>query len=265
MNNKFAFFILLILGSGSFFYVLSQQTDQEKWKQEEMENYLRKARVVSVRKSPQAGRTAPWRVLLDDGKKQRQGHFKHINRPRPAILANSYKYEIAAYELDKLLELNIVPPVVEREIEGTKGSLQLFLEGCIKEEQRKRRKLEPPDPESFQNSLEVVNIFENLVHEEECFDSGDILIHLEDWKVCRVDFDMAFSPVPELIPGCRISRCSKKLYEKLLVLDREHVKTKLKPYLNDEEIEALIQRKNIIIEKLQKLIKEKGEEAVLFS
>ena len=35
-------------------------------------------------------------------------------------------HEVAAYELDKILQLDMVPPSVERVIEGQKGALQLF-------------------------------------------------------------------------------------------------------------------------------------------
>jgi len=152
---------------------------------------------------------------------------------------------------------------VEREIQGLKGSLQLLIEGCINESVRKRRNIEPPEPKSFQNALEEINVFVNLVYNER-IDTDDILIHREDWKVWRVDFSEAFSPSPELIPGCEITRCSKKLYQNLLKLDNVVVKAKLKPYLNDQEIEALLTRKNIIVEHIKQLIKEKGEKSVLF-
>lgn len=266
MKNKKALAIVffICLGLGNWFHCQSQTVDKENLKQKEMENYLRTAKIISIDKDESAGRTAPWRINLDDGKVRRRGHFKHLNRPRPSFLADSYKYEIAAYELDKLLDLNIVPPVVKRKIEGTEGSLQLYLEDCINENERKRRNIEPPDSESFKNTLEVINVYENLVYDEDCFDSADTLIHISDWKVCRVDFSMAFSPTPELIPGCRITQCSKKFYQNLLKLDSEAVKAKLKSYLNEEEIEALLKRKNIIIEKIQQLIEEKGEESVLF-
>jgi hypothetical protein len=43
------------------------------------------------------------------------------------------------------------------------------------------------------------------------------------------------------------------------------IKAKLKQYLNDEEMSMLLKRKKLIIEKIKKLIEEKGEESVLFS
>ena len=266
MKNKktLAIVFFICLSFSNWFYCKSQTINQENLKRKEMENYLRTAKIISVEKDESKGRTAPWRIRLDDGKIKRQGHFKYVNRPRPSLLADSYKYDVAAYKLDKLLDLNIVPPLVEREIEGTKGSLQLFLKGIITENDRKMRKITPPDPEAFQNTLELINVFENLVYDEDCFDPEDTLINMENWKVWRVDFGMAFSPTPELMPSCKISRCSKKLYQNLIKLDNGAVKAALKPYLNDNEIEALLKRKNIIIEKIQQLIKKKGEKSVLF-
>ena len=258
-------FSICLISFGNWFFCKSQTANQENMKSKEMENYLRTADIVSIEKDESAGRTAPWRINLDDGKIARQGHFKHVNRLRPSLFpADSYKYDIAAYELDKLLDLNIVPPIVEREIEGTKGSLQLFLEGIITENERKMKNIDPPDLKVFKNNLEVINIFENLVYDEDCLDPDDNLINMEDWRVWRVDFSMAFSLTPELIPGCKITRCSKKLYKNLQKLESEAVKAKLNPYLNDEEIEALLKRKNVITDTIQQLIKEKGEASVLF-
>lgn len=265
MNNRKAlaiiFFILCIFGN--MYTCKSQIANQENSKQKEIENYLRTAKIVSTKISPEGGRTEPWEIALDDGKSQRKGFFKYIDRSRPGHLPDSYKYEIAAYELNKLLDLNIVPPVVEREIEGIKGSLQLYIEGR-KESDRKRRNIEPLDPKSFQNALEEINIFEILVYDE-CKDADDTLVHMEDWKIWRIDFSEAFNPSPELMSGCEITCCSKILFQNLLKLENAVVKAKLKPYLNKEEINALLKRKKIIIKKIKQLIDKKGEESILYS
>jgi len=237
-------------------------------KQKELEDYLRKAQVLPGKK--RAGRrTEAWLLSLTDGKTERRGFFRVTDRARPHPIPDSYKYDLAAYELNKLLDLNIVPPTIEREVEGRKGMLQLLVEGVITEEIRRNKNIETPDLKSYENSLEELTIFENLTYSDSyCAksDLGDILImHKENWKIWRVDFSEAFSPFSELLPECPIIRCSKKLYQNLMKLDDEAVKTKLSQYLNDEEISALLERKKIIIEKIKKLIEEKGEEAVLFS
>ena len=251
---------------GAWFYLESQEVSQEKAEQKEMENYLRTAKVVS--KTRAGGRGINWKVGLDDGNGVRYGFFKTIDRTRPTHIADSYKYGIAAYELNKLLNLNFVPPVVEREIDGQKGSLQIFITGALKESERRLRKIEPPDPEKFKKTLETVVVFENLVYcRSYCAERelDDVLIlENEDWKVWRVDFSESFSPAPKLIPGCEITCCSEKLFKRLLDIDNKTIEAKLKPYLNERELSMLLKRKKIIVKKIKKLIAEKGEKSALY-
>ena len=42
----------------------------------------------------------------------------------------AYKSEIAAYQLDRLLGLDMVPPTVERRVGSDLASVQLWVEGC---------------------------------------------------------------------------------------------------------------------------------------
>ena len=231
-----------------------QPAEEDIFQKNEMEHYLLIAKIVAVRKNFIGGKTGPWLISLNDGKVARRGLFKHIRRPRPAPLPDSYQYEMAAYELDKLLDFNLVPPVVERVIEGRKGSLQLFLEGCITERDRKRMNLAPPDAKSFQNSLDELRIFENLVFNK-CANTEDTYINKKTWKVCRVDFSEAFAPSSDLLPDCEISDGSEKIFRNLQGLDPEAVRAKLSPYLNGEEIKALLDRKDKIIEKIRGLQK----------
>jgi hypothetical protein len=237
-------------------------------KQKELEDYLRKAKVCPG-KQRVGRRTEAWLLCLTDGKVERRGFFRLTNRLRPHHIPDSYKYDIAAYELNKLLDLNIVPPTVEREVEGRKGSLALLIEKAITEETRRNNNIEPPDLESYKNSLEELTIFENLTYSASYCAKRDLpdilIIRTEDWKIWRVDFSEAFEPLPNLIPECHITRCSKRLYQNLQKLHNDDIKSKLSFYLNDEEISALLERKKIIIEKIKKLIEEQGEEAVLFS
>ncbi len=178
-------------------------------------------------------------------------------------MADSYKYDIAAYELTKLLGMELIPPVVEREIGGRQGTLQILLENCIRERDRRRKKLDPPDAKAFKNALEELKVFVNLVYDD-CYNLDDIYIHLEDWRVCRVDFSEAFSPALELLPDCNITGCSRKLYKGPIDLDEEEVRETLGRYLSEEEIASCLVRKNLILEKINALIVEKGEENVLF-
>ncbi len=242
--------------------------NQENIKIEKMEKYLKTVTIGPNWRSVGA-RTEAYIVNLNDGKIKRGGFLKFTNRSRPHNLPDSYKYAIAAYELNKLLDLNIVPPIVEREIEDRKASLQILIKNALTEDMRQVKKTEAPDHKSFSNTLKDVNVFDNLTYSSSlCEYKGqlsDILIeHKKDWKVWRIDLSQAFGPYSELIPNCEITRCSRKLYQNLLKLDDKIINSKLSKYINKEEMKALLKRKKIIIETIKKLIKEKGEEAVLF-
>jgi hypothetical protein len=55
---------------------------------------------------------------------------KHLPPGRKSGFWESYKSEIAAYRLDRVRGLDMVPPTVERSVEGESGSLQLWVENC---------------------------------------------------------------------------------------------------------------------------------------
>ncbi len=262
MRNRAILFCLV------FLFFLSQGIwgglyyTQEEQDLKELEEYLRTAKVTSIEIKESEGRTAPWEVSLDDGKIQRRGRFKHIRRSRPHILPDSYHYEIAAYELTKLLGIQIIPPVIEREINDMMGSLQMYVEGCFRLSNKNKADLIPPEDAKFGYSLEELAVLENLSY---CVrNDKDILVHEKTWHVCRVDFSEAFEPKMNLIPSSEITRCSRKFFKGLTNLNNDNVRSKLKDHLNDDEIKALLKRKCLVLEKLNDLIEEKGEDEVLF-
>jgi hypothetical protein len=229
----------------------------------DIEVYLKTAPIVTVQKDATTGRTAPWKITLDDGKIRRQAIFKRINVPWPHPMVDSYKYELAAYELSKSLGLDIVPPTVEREIEGIKGSLQYFVPDCMSETDRERLRLQPPDLKAFLGKLDEIKVFEALLRET-CLDKDDTLIQQPGWKVYRVDFAEAFAPVAGLAADCPVNRCPRRLFERLQKTTHQVIDGWLKAYLNAGEIEALCERKKKIVARLDGLMAKEGDKNVLY-
>ncbi|MBM3294654.1 MAG: hypothetical protein FJY82_09020 [Candidatus Aminicenantes bacterium] len=233
------------------------------WDIRKMESTLKTARIVEIRKDLEPGRTLPWRVFLDEGKTRIRTLFKYKHRPRPLALADSYKYDLAGYALSRLLNLDIVPPTVEREVSGTPGALQWYLEGFISERDRLRTGLQPPNPGSFRDRLDEIKVFEVLANDK-CQDIDDTLIHKESWRICRVDFSEAFAPSTALDEGCSIERCSRYLYDRLETTSRSTLAARLRSYLDPSELDALWGRWTSVISRLHALIREKGERAVIY-
>lgn len=263
MKNKFLIFsaaLILACSVGicqkSGEILLESQMDQ-------LENYLATADIVTVDKEVESGRTGGWDVVLEKDGVRRRARFKHVHKYRPHFLADSYQYEIAAYTLSRKLGLTIIPPLVSRQIDGIDGSLQIFVENCVRESDFRQRDQAPLDAERFEQSKAIVNIFEFLAGDE-CHDDEDTLIQSESWKICRIDFSEAFDPEKSMGPECKISGCSRHLYMRLKDLTKDSLVDWLAVYLNQNEMDSLWNRRNQIILRLDELIKTIGEEKVLF-
>jgi hypothetical protein len=216
----------------------------------DLEAFLRTARVGTIIRGAPQGRTDPWTIVLIDGETSRKAVFKYINRSRPAAIPHSYKYELAAHALCRLLGLDIVPPIVEREIEGVKGSLQIFVDGAITEADRRREGRESPDAAAFANRMDLIRIFALLVNDA-CENPEDTLIDLPTGRIYRVDFAEAFGPESELRPRCPLLRVPEDIIKKLRTLDDGVLKKELSRFLNGKELSALIERKSRLIRLLE--------------
>jgi len=239
------------------------QATPPDWTAQDIEAYLNAAQIVAVEKDVETGRSMPWRVTLDNGTTRAHALFKYIDRPNLLPTRHSYRFELAAYALSRLVALEIVPPVVKRTVEDTIGALQWYLEACRSERDRERLKEEPPDLAAFLDRLDDVQVFEALVGDE-CGDKDDTLIHQDTWKICRVDFSGAFRPEADLPRGCILRRCSRELLERLEALSLDELKVHLSSFLSDAEIGALNGRRALIVDIFRNLIREKGEAAVIF-
>jgi hypothetical protein len=239
------------------------QTEEGPKTPGEIEKYLRTSTPLFV--IPAGGRTEPWKVRMDFRGIKRWAQFKYMDRARPSPIPDSYRYELAAYELNKYLDLGLVPPVVERTINNYTGSLQIFVEDAFPETTRKTQGIKLSDPKAFDQVMTDLRVFINLVSDS-CGDERDrdILIQRRTEKISAVSFSRAFAPNDDTIPGCEIERCSRSLYGKLLTWDQPKVKTLLDPYLNGEEMRALHARVGAILSMIKKQIGTRGESAVLF-
>jgi hypothetical protein len=231
---------------------------------EEIEAFLRGAAPLFVIPGP-AGRTDPWRVRLGREGVERWAQFKYIDRPRPAAIPDSYRYELAAYALARHLGLDLVPPVVERGINETLGSLQIFVDDAVRESEIKRRDVALADPEAHDRALADLRVFINLVADRcDAERDRDILVQRGTGKVFAVDFSRAFEPRTGMAPGCDIARCSRALYEKVRRWDRDAVALLVDAYLDEEELAALHARADAVLAAIRDIIRQKGESAVLF-
>ncbi len=146
--------LLLLLVLGFVPAVVAAQSFPPLWPDaEEIEAFLKDAKVVD-RKPLGTGITKPDKVTLELNGKTGYAIFKKINKKH-----DNWRYEIAAYELDKLFNLGMVPPTVERRIGGRKGDLQHWVTGTT----MKSFEETPRDLEAWRQQVSVMWLFDDLI------------------------------------------------------------------------------------------------------
>src|SRR4030043_1629566 len=112
---------ILLLFFISVIPVRAQFTAEEIAQRPFWEEFLKTAEIVRFEEIGE-GFTKPCKLYLQKADVQSKACWKNPRGLRDGFL-EGWQYEIAAYELDKLIGLNIVPPAVEREFNGKPGAL----------------------------------------------------------------------------------------------------------------------------------------------
>jgi hypothetical protein len=253
--------------------VLSQAAAQEpNLTEQEIKQFLRQATVISSRHTSK-GVTSPWRLTLSDGKLTHDAAFQSIDEHKMETkfpdghmelnFVDSYHYNIAGYELAKLLGMSdIVPVYVERQWNGQIGSLSWWIPAKWDEAKRVEQHVSVPDNHAWNHQMYKVRVFDQLIYDTDA-NLTNVLI-TEDWKIWRIDFTRAFRLNHNLQSSQDLVQCDRQLLEKLRQLSYDEVLDKTKPHLKQAEVKAVMARRDKIVAYFEKLIAQKGEGAVLY-
>ena len=235
---------------------------------EEIEAFLKTAKIIKDKMLGE-GITNPHKLTLDDGKIQTYAVFKSINDRRFGItqlsggsevdFKDSWKFEVAAYELDKLLGLNMVPVTVERSYKGSKGSLQIWVPNCMTEDDRLKKKLTPPDTLSWRQELAKMHIFDALIYNSDR-NQGNLLI-TSDWKLFMIDHSRTFKNLDVLRGPQDLNYFSRSLMNSIKKLDKATLMEHCGHYLMSTEIETMLKRRDLLVQLYDKTMAELGPSA----
>jgi hypothetical protein len=239
---------------------------------EQMERFLQTAKIVKE-KVLDSGITASSRITLSDGRITHDAHFQAIDIYRPVFrgkegtvernFRDSYKFNIAAYRLAKLLGINsMVPMSVEREVNGKTGSMTWWVDNVwMTEAERRDKQIKPPATQGWSDQLNIVRVFDQLIYNTDR-NQGNLLITPE-WKLWLIDHTRAFRAQKTLLKPESLGRCDYKLLQALKNLNTVTVKAQLGPYLRAEEITGLLARRDLIVQHFEREVSAKGQDAVL--
>lgn len=246
--------------------------DEQNLSKDQIEHFLLTAKVISARHSNK-GITNTWRLTLSDGTVTHDASFQGVDEHkteltfadghRELLFVDSYKYNIAAYRLAELLGLDDMLPVyVERKWQSQTGSLGWWLPIQMDEVERIKRKVSPPDSEAWNNQMYKIRVLDELVYDTDP-NLTNVLIS-PNWKIYRIDFTRAFRRGKTLRGPKNLVRCDRTLFDKLKALDKEELARRTKSYLNKDEVDAVMARRDKIVAYFQKLITDSSENEVLY-
>jgi len=271
-SMSFLFFLLFFLGfwAQSFAQLKPEEiAEREKW-----EKFLQEAEIVESSQplSAREAVTEPWRLKLEKDGIVKYGWWKNVEGRAKGFLDN-WKWEIAAYRLDKLLELNMIPPYVEIRFRGDRGVCSLEAEYWIKYREKQEQNIPCPNRyvPSYNRANYLMKAWDNLIANEDR-NWGDILI-TEDWRLILIDHSRSFRTskkfTRKLVHTAEgkkepIKELPRAFVEKLKSLDFEMIRNAVGEYLTDKEIEAILVRRDLIVQDVGRLIKKFGEDKFLY-
>ena len=98
--------------------------------------------------------------------------------------------------------------------------------------------------------MSVVRVFDQLIHNVDR-NLGNLLI-TSGWRVWMIDHSRAFRWNRELREPKNLTRCDRRLLERLRALDPRVLESRLGEHLGDREMEGLLARRDLIVAHFEK-------------
>jgi hypothetical protein len=243
---------------------------------DQQRDFLLKAKIIDSRPIGR-GITGSLRLTLSDGTLTHDASFQSINdrtsdaarrrgekRAGELNFVDSYLYNLAAYEISRLLGLDdMMPATVERRWQGKTGSLTWWVDGVLMDEAgRETSPVQPPQPIEFHRQRMRMAVFAELVGDVDR-NKGNIL-YTKDWRVVMIDFTRAFRLHRDLREPKPLLSIERSLWKRLQELTSASLRRATDRFLTLEESGAVMRRQGRLVEHYTRLISERGEGPVLY-
>ena len=225
----------------------------------DMETFLKTAKIGRQRSIP-VGVTVPSRATLDNGTLQHDASIQTIDETKTTYTTargtefnfrDSWQFNVAGYELAKMLELNMVPPYVERTVSGKRASVSWWVGDTMMERDRVKAKTTPPDTDMWNAQVLAGRAFHELIADTDV-NMTNLLI-TKDWRVWAIDHTRAFRMQPALRKPENVTRCDRQMFERLKQLDRAGLERELRGLVDSGRIRALLSRRDAIVKRIESL------------
>jgi hypothetical protein len=265
--RRAAFLAVLSLSAAPsvFAQATASETNARMWigREKELEEYIKTAEIESV-KDIGVGVTKPKKATLKAGGPIEAVTWKHLPPGRKQGYWESYKSEIAAYELDKLLGLGMVPPTVEKRYNGDLGAAVMWCQNVrtFKEMGGAPKDVPPQQIARWNKQIIRTKMFDNLIYNMDP-NLGNWLVD-QDWNLILIDHTRSFTTDKKMAHE-DMKRIDPVLWEKMNGLTEESLQAALGAWLGNREIKAMLERRDKMREIIANLVKTTpGGEAAVF-
>jgi len=243
---------------------------------DEMESLLLKGRIAE-RKGGSKGVTDAYRVTLSDGQRSHDAQVQNVDIFRTSFVVDpkhtefnfhdTYRYNIAAYRLARLIGLENVPMSVPRMVDARQSAMTWWIDDVAMDEGA-RRKLSArarlgPNPARTAAYLDILKVFDELIQNRDRNEGN--LLWTKDWTMWMIDHTRAFRTDPALRNPQILKRCERSMFAGMRALTREAIAAAIGENLLQPEVEALLTRRDRIVKLFEDKIEKSGEAAVLYT
>jgi hypothetical protein len=223
-----------------------------------IEEYLRTGEIVSVEEIP-VGVTRPTRCAFAPGGPVAAMTWKPVRPGHRGGFWESYRSEIAAYELDKVLGLDMIPPTVEKRFKGDLGAAVMWVSPA-----RTLRQLggspKPPPAEipRWVRQISRAKLFDNLIANIDS-NQGNWLVD-PAWNVILIDHTRSFTTTKQIVH--KVQRIDAELWQRMLQLTEASLQDAIGAWVGKAEIRAMLARRDNMQSEIQRRVRQSSEAAV---
>jgi hypothetical protein len=144
-----------------------------------------------------------------------------------------------------------------RSFQGKSASFDWWIEDIVMDDEDRRAKnLQPPDADSWQKEVDVMQVFDQLIYNMDR-NQTNILID-KDWRLWMIDHGRAFRVHKTLKDPSALKRIDRNLLAKMKALDEATLTKAVARVAGKEEVRGLLARRDLIV----KFFEDKGAGAL---
>lgn len=258
--------------------LVAQFTPQEIARRDDAERFLVTSEIVDSAPVGE-GVTRPVRLTLRSDGIERRAVWKNVTTA-PGEVPDEWRFEVAAYRMDKLLDLGMVPPTVEREFRGVKGSLQLWVDTAFSLLDIVDKDIRIPEAAraAVEDRKYLTRAFDSLIANEDRTQQN--VRYTTDWRTILIDHSRAFRSDPGSFEALYfgrhgtkkntegrpflIRRLPRTFGDKLRALTFAGVREAAGPYLTEAEVRAVMARRDLLLRDIEESTQEAGGSGFLY-